>query len=75
MQGASVGTQACGRSRRQPSESNGPGQPTDFDKSHQRYDEANRGHSNTRSGRNDGKGTTESGGNQRSKGESLQAET
>ena len=38
--GASAGTQTCGGSSGQPSEFNGPGQPTDLDKSHQCYDEA-----------------------------------
>ena len=47
MQGASGGTQACGGSGRQPSEFNGPGQPTNLDKSHQRYDEAYHGYKNT----------------------------
>ena len=43
----SAGTQTCSGSGGQPSEFNGPGQPTDHDKSHKRYDEANRGYKNT----------------------------
>ena len=61
MQGASVSTQACGRSGRQLGIIDGYGKPTDSDKSHQHYDEANRGHNNTRSRQNDGEGRTESG--------------
>ena len=49
MQGASTGTQTCGGSGGQPRGFNGPGQPTDLDKSHQRYNEAYRGYKNTRS--------------------------
>ena len=44
MQGAGAGTQTCSGSGGQPSEFNGPGQPTDLDKSHKCYDEANRGY-------------------------------
>ena len=47
MQGASACTPTCSGSGGQPSEFNGPGQPTDLDKSHKRYDEANRGYKNT----------------------------
>ena len=75
MQRASVSAQACGRGSGQHGESNGTGQPTDSDQSHQRYDEANRGHKNTRSRRNDGKGTKESGCDQTGETESWQAET
>ena len=47
MQGAGAGTQTCSGSGGQPSEFDGPGQPTDRDKGYERYDEANRGYKNT----------------------------
>ena len=43
MQGAGAGTQTCSESGGQPSEFDGPGQPTDSYKGDERYDEANRG--------------------------------
>ena len=75
MQGASVSAQACGRSGGQHGESNGTGQPTDSDQSHQRHDEANHGHKNTQSRRNDGEGIAESGCDQTGKTESWRTET
>ena len=44
IQGAGAGTQTCSGSVGQPSKFNGPGEPTNLDKSHKRYDEANRGY-------------------------------
>ena len=44
MQGAGTGTQTCSGSGGQPSEFDGPGQPTDRYKGDECYDEANRGY-------------------------------